>query len=73
MERMAERARRDGEELRHIRLLNREGNEGACLDALGEHLSSRTKGGRNKTRIAAPPGSSSFDSFDEDNPPRMGP
>ena len=43
MERMSERARRDGTELRRIRQLNREGNEDAYLDALGEYLRSHRK------------------------------
>ena len=43
MERLSEKSRREGEELRRIRQLNRDGNDDAYLEALGEYLSSHRK------------------------------
>ena len=43
MERLSEKSRREGEELRRIRRLNRDGNDDAYLEALGEYLSSHRK------------------------------
>ena len=43
MERLSEKSRREGEELRRIRQLNRDGDDDAYLEALGEYLSSHRK------------------------------
>jgi hypothetical protein len=43
MERLSEKSRREGEELRRIRQLSRDGNDDAYLEALGEYLSSHRK------------------------------
>ena len=43
MERLSEKSRREGEELRRIRQLNRDGNDDAYLEALGEYLSRHRK------------------------------
>ena len=43
MERLSEKSRREGGELRRIRQLNRDGNDDAYLEALGSHRKERRK------------------------------